>query len=266
MPHTRFLAAVTLSCCALLSACCHPPKKASTAQDQPPPPKLDLVWHPVKTPRFTRINASENIRLQLAGSPSDAESVRVLSSHIIASVHDGTLFLMGAPGDSDYLKDYPVNVKVTAPFLDDIQLFHNASIEAKNMDNPHLNIEDYSSGDVTMTGVLGIRRIIQTRYGKINIRWLKTPDLTIMSDTGNVTIAGVAGRMRAKLGHHAILDAQQLRADNVWVSTEEHAVAQINPLNVLHAFATDHSSIGFYHHPKHSQVNVSDYAKALFIG
>lgn len=242
----------------LLAGCCFWDDPKPEAAPQP----VEVVWHDVKLAPFTRINASDNIRLGIKGTDK-AQNVRIFGNQVIASVHNDTLFLMASPDQEDIHK-LPLNIKVRTPALHDIQLFGNATVLAEKLHNHDLTINDNSTGDIELVGVLGVRHINQYRGGTIKAHWLKSPDLTLFSNSGTVQLAGVVTHLRIKLDGDANLKARNLRADDIWISTKDHAKASITPLDDLQAFATADSEILYHHRAEQHQAVVNQKARILF--
>lgn len=230
----------------LLSACSRLPNQNAAASSQPQKTKTSAMIQ--KT--FKNINAlyvAGSAQLNLQPSKSNVSTLtysRENQYQVTAQVKNHGLYLF-----ANSKKHIPLNL--SAPQLQQLTVYGNASVNGKNLKSKQLNIISHTNGEINLQGVLKLRKIHADHYGKIHIYWADSKLLTLNSnDNAKIILGGVANRLYIRANDHSEIDAKFLRAQHVRVYTKNQASVAVNPQQALYAFAHQYSHIYYYHTPR----------------
>lgn len=115
---------------------------------------------------------------------------------------------------------------------------------------PGLTLVANSLDQVQLIGVVPLTRLVAQGSGLVSVRWVSSPRLNITGQAwSHIKLAGRVGKLRAQLNGHSHLEAQNLRATDIWALTQDSAIARVFPTHSLRAFAENKSNIYYYKKP-----------------
>lgn len=124
-------------------------------------------------------------------------------------------------------------------------------VRGENITSRGLNIVANDQSSIYLHGDFVVRHLQDNSSGRIDLAGLNNGDLLIdCSGSGVVHLTGSAAVLTAHLAGNARLEAQGIRAREVYVSTHDHACAKVFPLYALYAFADDYSNIFYFNRPR----------------
>ncbi len=240
-------------------------------------------------PNFSRVavKGTMHIRLHTANQSkivvsADARDVKNLQAHVV----NGQLYLAMARG---YPKFSAVTVDVYTRYLTVFSYVGNGTVTASNLRTSSLALNLDNAGNTNIRGQIGLHSLHVTGTGQTQIAGVKGHGLRVSlakrakvklagmlqvttidikdhawlsifwlhSDTlrvrgrGNsfLQLAGIADRAEVELWDNARFYGRYLRAEQSFIKTHRHALAEIAVLRHQHTFATDQSNIYFYNLP-----------------
>jgi Putative auto-transporter adhesin, head GIN domain len=120
----------------------------------------------------------------------------------------------------------------------------NESIIFHNILSSDLKIETHNSHNIVIQGIVSLNNVKSTGNGNLMVYWVNSPYLRIDANgKGKISLAGVVKTLDTQLSQNIRLFAQQLRAHQGFIKTEQRAQATVNVRNTLRAFAKDNSVI-----------------------
>ena len=127
----------------------------------------------------------------------------------------------------------------------------NARISGRRLLTHNLKVLAAGHATVNFLGVIHLNQINQQSDGALRFEWVKANRLNVHADgRGEIYLAGAAHRLEGRLNHFASLNAKYLRTQEAYVQTLGHAVARVQPVKSLRAFAYDHGNIYYYKQPE----------------
>jgi hypothetical protein len=163
---------------------------------------------------------------------------------------DGRLFAKGLSGSLSLTASGNGTITLCTHKLNLKSLDANgkANIIIHNMLSSHLVVQDKSAGKISLEGEAMLDTLDFTGDGYLRIYWINSPYLKITaSGKGRVFLAGIAKRLDIQLVQKVQLLAQQLRAEEGLVKTQDQARAEVN-IKQLSALAKNNSRI-YYSQP-----------------
>lgn len=234
---------------------------------QPPPaPIPHRVSRDVSTGYFNSIDVGDDIRLEVVNLPY-AQKVVVegypdSTNRVATEVVHGKLRLRHYedPKACDgrnctyahAVYPSPVYVKVYTPSLQAIHATGNCRVMLNGLKNGYevVNVIADDDAKVNLRGVVNLQHVITAGNSEVDVQWVSSPHVMVRSkDSSCVVLAGVTRILDAQMLGSSQLLAQYLRAREVYVKTEDYAVAHVTPIVVLNGFAADYSDILYYKTP-----------------
>jgi hypothetical protein len=201
-----------------------------------------------QAPRFNSIDASGNLTVSIVPNKhSSAEyfSVREpAKSHarVNARIRNHTLYLSQAS---------PATVTIYMNDLNNLTVYGNSGVSAKNIRSNGLDLIANTSGKITLNGTIKLNKISASGLSKINLKWVSGNNIALFSNAdSHINLAGEVGTIRAKLAGHSFLNAKYLRSQHAWIRTRNFAQAEVISAHSLQAYPSDSSNIYYYKTPK----------------
>ncbi|MDF2866943.1 MAG: hypothetical protein K0S11_413 [Gammaproteobacteria bacterium] len=119
----------------------------------------------------------------------------------------------------------------------------------------HLHTTDFSllsanQGNISIQGVVGLKRLITQGTGTVYIYWLNTSELTVnASGDTKIVLGGKVNTLHATLTQAGSLNARYLATTNAYIRTAHEARADVAARQILDAQAVGHSNIYYYQQP-----------------
>lgn len=195
--------------------------------------------------------------------PGERLTIRVNTSPLqikrIQFNSDASLFGKGLKGSLSLRAQGAGKVNLYTDKLNLTSLYSdgNECVILHNILSSNLTIETHNSKKVIIQGIVSLNKVNFTGNGNLAVYWVNSPYLRVDAHgKGEISLAGAVKTLDAKLSQAIRLFAQQLRARQGFVKTENQAQASIN-IRTLSAFAKDNSVI-YYSSPinfisKHSE-------------
>jgi len=118
-------------------------------------------------------------------------------------------------------------------------------------DQKKMVINKSGPGHIVLRGYANVTTINQEGSGHTNLYWTNSQSTTINAEgSGSIKLAGKTKKLTAHLKDYTKLDAQYLRAKDIFIRTYHNAFAKIHPIDQLFAYAMDKSQINYYGTPK----------------
>ncbi len=217
----------------------------------------NAVHVPFNLPYFSGIDANGDF--QIIVTSGKQQSV-VLNGHpmavsrVNASVQNGTLVLRTVVARSESKSYNPrvlVRIILNHP-ISAIILAGKSSLHASGIRTSSLVIYTRGNSGVYLRGSGNVQRVQNDSSRDIDLGWVTSRSIVIAgSGTGWVRLSGgYADILTARLRNGACLQAENLKANKVYVETEGYSIARIQPVNSLYAFATDDSNIYYFRVPR----------------
>lgn len=180
----------------------------------------------------------ERLTIRVNTSPTQIKQIQFNSN--------GSLFGKGLSGSLSLLAEGKGQINLYTNRLNLKYLYsnNNKNIIFHNLFSSNLEIETHNSHNIVLQGIVSLKKINSTGNGNLLVYWVNTPYLRInASGKEKISLAGIDKILDAKLSQDTRLNAQQLRAQQGFVKTENKAQAAVNVRNTLRAFAKDNSLI-----------------------
>lgn len=157
-------------------------------------------------------------------------------------------------------------IKITAPSLKNITVRDNTILKAKNFKTKKLTIVAEDDATINLEGRYNIDRIYQDSSGKINITWVDSDKLFVISNaSGPIYLAGSTNKLDAKLTDHTLLNARYLHTKIATLFATDKARADIFVVDKLTASAYDRGNIYYYNKkPRSLTVKTKDSGNVLY--
>lgn len=197
---------------------------------------------------FQKIVADGYFKLEIAPQKSAAaylETSTYRDNPIRITVHDNTLYLMAK---YKYLPNMPQpTVKIKLAELKELIVYGPTKVTGSKIPTKGLKLVAQGYGSVDLTQVGSLNEIDQKGNNKITINGIDSKTLQLNADGfGKITLSGQAESLFARLKHATVLQAQNLRVENIRVQTTDNAQAFVHPTKSLRAFASEASTIYYY--------------------
>ena len=220
-----------------------------------------VQWIPLTMAEsFDRIHCSGPVRVALSARTTGQKAWVHAKNRRAARIYTAghTLYITTDLPATTPLQDRPT-VRLQISQLAALEVSGATTVSAQHLKNiPPFTVVHSSREKTRLTGELPIKKIIQKGTGILDIAWVKSHTLQVDADKGIVRLAGKVRHLYARVHNTAILDAKHLRAQHVWIQTQQAGKADIMALNTLNAFAQNHSEIHYYKRP-HLDVVINTY-------
>jgi len=234
----------------LLSAPAYAGKTVTGQQVNLPPVKLNTAS--IIVPAFSSIHIAGNLNVYIKKGVGDYVTVTgdpQAISALTAFVKHHTLYLKPKRKYSGKHKRRIV-VHIDMKSLNTLIVNGNTFVRVKNVPTRGLTVIN-NNGNINLSGTIHVHSIINNGIGSINMRWVKSNNLTILNKgAGIIKLAGVANHLSARVFDKATLDAKYLRTKKAYVETLDRAEANVTVINTLNAFAFNKSIISYFKTPK----------------
>jgi hypothetical protein len=205
-------------------------------------------------PAFSAINAVGPVKIILKGQQT-RQSVTIMAppdvtaQMVNASVQNGTLFIDAHPSASQP-KPILIKINLSQP-LHSLLLRGSASAWGEHLSNPNLCIYLQDTGNLHLQGATTTLHSLQNdSTGDITISGLNNQIFIVRGNgSGRITLSGRTRELNVQIGGSLLLQAGDLKADKVHITTQNNAAAYVCPLFALYGFAYDNSSIYYYDNP-----------------
>lgn len=215
---------------------------------------MDAWVMPPKMSAFSRIVCNGSVRLFIDGAEQEKSGVHIYSTEVEVMVDKGTLYLSTKPEYWKKVSAVEHNVFIKGfhqmAGLEYIGMFDNSSLHASHMHSKFLYLESITSGNVSLGGVIGLKRLSQLGSGNLDIYWAKAPSMDIEASSGSINIAGFVKQGHFRLSGDVKMDASKLEIDDIWISSVDSAESKIFPRSRLSAFGQNASKTIYLHYPK----------------
>ncbi len=143
-------------------------------------------------------------------------------------------------------------VRVTTPgTLSSIYAFGSAEVIISDIYCPNLAIYAKDWGQVIVHGKVVLQKIETCSARNVVVDWTNSRHVIIAaSGLGRVYVHGHTGVLSARTRGNACLEAQHLRAYQVYVEAFQTSIAKVFPIYSLYAFAGQSGNIFYYHKPR----------------
>lgn len=186
-------------------------------------------------------------RVVLTGHP-------MAMNRVSASVRGNTLVLrMAVTRSESYPYDSRVRVHITTPSaLSKIYVAGHSTLRGIQINTNHLQITTQDNASVDLRGnKLHIHQIENHGQGLIQLGFIQENNLSIViTKSGLIRVFGSVHRLTARLQDRSCLEAERLRANQAYVETRDYAIAKVQPIQKLYAFAKGISNIYYFGTPK----------------
>ena len=190
-----------------------------------------------------RSEPGERLTILVNTTPAQIKQIRFNSN--------GSLFGKGLAGSLSLHAqgEGQINLYTNQLNLKSIYSNGNKNIIFHNLLSTNLEIEAHNSHNIIIQGIISLNKIYSTGNGNLIVYWVNSPYLWINANgKEKISLAGTAKILDVKLSQYTRLNARQLRAQQGFVQTKNHAQAIVNVRNSLSAFAKDKSVI-YYSSP-----------------
>lgn len=185
-----------------------------------------------------RSEPGERLTIRVNTSPMQIKQIQFNSN--------ATLFGKGLTGSLSLRAQGKGQINLYTNKLDLKSLYSNGneSIIFHNLLSSNLKIETHNSHNIVIQGIISLNEVDSTGNGNLKVYWINSPYLRIDANgKGKISLAGIVKTLDIKLAQNTQLFAQQLRAHQGFIKTENQAQATVNVRNTLRAFAKDKSVI-----------------------
>lgn len=204
-----------------------------------------------------KINLSGYAKAELSRSQDDHNHLALVGSHCRSSCRvkqwreGDTLHLW----NNGFCGDYHWKVKMRK--LTEISINNRGYVYAGNLQNAYpLSLEVHNYGSAYLCGKFDIYNINHHSVGKIYLRGVNSPVLSITSaGKGDITIRGKSEALTTYLSGRASLDASDLRSDTLYALLKDGATMWTDIKDVLFVRASDNSSLFYTSYPATKIIN-----------
>lgn len=161
-----------------------------------------------------------------------------------------------------------VNVKVQLPVLRGLTLEDDASADLMRIHTKRLQVTHLGSGALRFRGgAYDVNELDLMGPGRIEGYWMAAPRLHLDVEQGQVTLAGDAKRVVANVSGQAHVDLHQMRAQHVWLKTQDQAHVVLTALRSLQVLAKNDSHVIYkkYLPDARTQIYAQDHATVLHV-
>lgn len=233
----------------------------------PNPTPVHAQWREMHLPKFDQISISGDVSVSLKGEEQNKKSkaFKNIEHHqgIHAKVVKGVLHISNNPKIALLHSPGSADVKIEASNVKRIILSDHTQMQAHNLKVKHMTIMDNSSGDLVITGVIGLSELTHTGHGSVKIHWINSDQLEVNNLTGTVELAGDVKTLRVRADGNAITQLSGLRAADVWVNGKGRSWTEVNPLKTLYAYGAERGVVAYLQRP--AELNVSTQGGAAVI-
>jgi hypothetical protein len=217
---------------------------------------------------FSAVSITGGVHVLLQYRPDKTPSVKMTGKRIgqiQISVTKNTLSIKAPSGKMrNHLPQ--VMVSLSLP-LRSLSIQGIADVTGHELSTKQLDLWVKGPGRIALDGELNTRQIWQTGAGCVDLKGVRSQDLNIkLSELATMRLDGRALLLTGRLTQSSTLEAQRLRTQTVFISTNDNAVARVFPIQNLRAFAGGRSQIFYYHSPKNITENARQSGNVLQMG
>lgn len=228
---------------------------------------VKLPHQVVKVKPFTSLSIAGGVDVVLrkAAKGSVVELVGAGIHKIAVRVRKGTLSI-SAPKWRSRTRLPQITVWMKQP-LQNLNVSGIANITAHQLNTKKLSVWSKSSGDVQLSGNIGLTQLLQSGGGVVHILGIRGDELSVnLSKQATANLSGRVGQLNARLRDLSTLKASGLRAGTIFVSTKGNSVAKVSPVSNLRAFARNQSQVFYYRSPSNATENATGSANIMQMG
>jgi hypothetical protein len=234
--------------------------------------KLPRIPHPdsanynLKLPPFSALQVRGPVDVHVITSPSFQSSSYVIEGphqRWVSAIRKNHMLVLRASTHNGSRS----SVTVKMPEINFLSVSGSAQVSSRNVRSDGLTIRDAGYGYIHLTGMVDLHKIVNLGNGYVDVSWVNSRNFTLSGFGQSYTrVAGISKNLYARLYGHAGLDATYLRAQNVFVSTQDYANAKVLPIQRLHAFANNQSNIYYYKYPRTKNLSTQEIGNVLQLG
>ena len=215
---------------------------------------------------FDRVEVSGATHVEITPSKGDqAHVVMHTKRDVSVKVLGRTLYVHR---DTNTISDQKMDLKIKMPVLAGLHVKDAGLVTVKNVKGADgMLIVDDSVAPVKLKGHYAIAKITKNGRGPLEVLWVDAKKLNIESNQGVVEVAGKVDHLYIRARGSALINAKDLRANDVWVDAKQTSVTNIRPMDELHVYGQDYARVFYFHRPspKRLIVKTKDYAAAEFV-
>ncbi|HWU91109.1 MAG TPA: DUF2807 domain-containing protein [Kofleriaceae bacterium] len=234
---------------------------------------------------FDAITVSDSLRAMVTVAANQPQSVQVsgdgnLVSLVRATV-SGTELTLDMPPNTSFTTKLPLVVTVSTQALHALKADSSAVAIASSVSGDDVTVESSNSSEVKVTSITAAKSLtiasdssatleatsitaggsvsLKTdRSGKLMTTGINaTGSITVTADNNaTATVSGTTPMLTAQVDRSANLQAQDLRAASVVITTSSAASAQVCATTSLNATLTTNSQVGYHCNPANVIQNV----------
>lgn len=216
----------------------------------------DVLKVKLNLPSFSAVDAKGDFHIIMSNGKNQSVTLSgnpLALSRVSVRVIGKTLVLKTKVSRSEsftYNSRVVVHIVTPRP-LTSIALAGKSAFQGAALKTSTLKIYTKDTASVYIRGNNNIQRIENNSMRDIDLGWVNSRNILISgAGSGWVRIAGSADVLTARLRNSACLEAEHFRANKVYVETEDDAIARVQPVSTLYAFAMDTSNIYYFRVPR----------------
>ena len=122
----------------------------------------------------------------------------------------------------------------------------------------------HGKAHLMLSGMINLKELNASDEANAHILWVNSTHLNIQANGhSHLNLAGHVKETNIRLSNAANLQATSLTVTNMLVQTQAHAIANVQAIDTLRAFAVNNSGIYYMNQPKHLTRNSQDAANIL---
>lgn len=141
-------------------------------------------------------------------------------------------------------------VEISNGPLSALTLSGQCQVIGRNVQTRGMVIRARDHSYARLRGVVALRRVETSGDARVHVSWVNSHDLVVHTfGRSRVRLAGVSNILHARAFGDSVLDAGYLRVKQVYVQSDQDALAKVLPTVALRALASGRSNIYFYKTP-----------------
>lgn len=117
------------------------------------------------------------------------------------------------------------------------------SVKGKGLGSKMQELRSSTTGSVYLEGYVGLKKIVHTGKGRVQVTWLDTPILQLEATHGSMHFAGVVEDMRIRVFGDVRVDAVSVRAGNVWADVSGQSLLRLGADAHVNVYATEQGQV-----------------------
>lgn len=164
--------------------------------------------------RFSAIDCEGGLSILL--DPKGPEGrVRALSDDVMYSDSGDVLYIKGNRGTGDY--DVVVSGERLVAQISAAYLHDQCALSGENLKQANWRLVSDTTGNVVLRGKFGHFSLLQSRENVVDVYWLDSHDVDVVSRSGVLRLAGEAKQSRIRTLGDSQLLVSHLRTKNGWL-------------------------------------------------